>query len=422
MTDSAVMPQTSNTQEELPEIPHVFYQGVPVFFATDKDIKASIAKKYNYSAYYLLGNDSYYDEKTKKTESGKVTLFLVTNNVVGSSTQPVYNAGFAVVPQSSNYTLPKIPQKMVATIDAFFRRVYEAHGTEAIVILTYDTSKEGSSGWGWVVPTQTNTAVHCNYDPQSLVGLFPNDTTYQVGTAHSHPGMDAYKSGTDHADQMKAGDGLHVTFGWKNSKMGGATEYYAEIQFSQMTTTVNFQSLVESYAGDVDTSAIDAAFTKVTKETYTPVVTEYGMHNYAGNFNTGTNKYGYGNNYVSSAISKKRLTYLPADSPDPTKSVILIPTFIDATSKKHNCSGCGTELLPAELEKRQCLICKMPLYTNANETLEDIIAIKKEAKTSYTDIDIHSAHPIKPIFQWIRTGNVDEFKLLHNPDANNAGK
>jgi hypothetical protein len=141
----------------------------------------------------------------------------VVNNIIGRSVSQVEDeiADLAAVRETAEYTLPGIPLEIVNRLDDFFRLVDAQHGTEAIVMLTFDPTKSDSSGWGVLVPEQTNTSVHCNYNPDSIVAEKP-DHVMIVGSVHSHPGMAAYASGTDHADQADF-DGIHITYGWQKS-------------------------------------------------------------------------------------------------------------------------------------------------------------------------------------------------------------
>src|SRR5690606_38728771 len=118
------------------------------------------------------------------------------------------------------------------------------------------TESERAEGWGVVVPEQSNTAASCNYDPQSVVDDLPDDGSVAiVGSAHSHPGMSAYCSGVDKADQMYF-DGLHITFGWRvNSPQ---TEFHIEMQMSGSA----FPFSVNQVFSDVPTAAADAQVKK----------------------------------------------------------------------------------------------------------------------------------------------------------------
>ena len=112
-------------------------------------------------------------------------------------------------------------------------------------MLTYDMTMTGSEGWGILVPDQTNTSIHCNYDPHSIATIKP-DNVMIVGSVHSHPGMSAYASGTDHKDQADF-DGIHITFGWQKSVNNGATQYHIEMQMAGKAYTLQPDDVFEDY-------------------------------------------------------------------------------------------------------------------------------------------------------------------------------
>ena len=141
--------------------------------------------------------------------------------------------------------MPLIPTVIVDKLDQFFRLVDDQHGTESIVMLTYDMDKEGPEGWGVLVPDQENTAAHCNYDPHSIAEMKP-DNVMIVGSVHSHPKMSAYASGTDHADQADF-DGIHITYGWQKSVNNGATQYHLELQMAGQAYTLQPEDVFEDF-------------------------------------------------------------------------------------------------------------------------------------------------------------------------------
>ena len=224
--------------------------GAPCFMADRSDI-CDIVENLGFSIYYLLGNEQKITTSTStvykpgtgtgtgsstvttQTVTKKPSLFKVVNNFVGRavaiSSDPLPE-DFLGIEESCVYNMPLIPYQMVEKLDQFFRLVYAKHGTESIVLLTYDPSKEGPEGWGILVPEQKNTSAHCNYDAESVLALKP-ENVYVVGSVHSHPDMPAYASGTDHADQADF-DGVHITYGWQKSVNGGATQYYVELQLA----------------------------------------------------------------------------------------------------------------------------------------------------------------------------------------------
>lgn len=263
-TDTSV---DNNDSEEwtLEDLNHYWMpDGLPVFIADFEEV-CDVVESLGFNIYYLLANQE--KEITPKasstvtysntTKTAQVTppvpqivknaqLFKVVNNFVGRSVSIAntqFPDNFLSTEENCTYNMPLIPHIFVEKLDQFFRLVDAQHGTESIVLLTYDLNKEGPQGWGILVPDQTNTSVHCNYDPHSIAEIKP-DNVMIVGSVHSHPGMAAYASGTDHADQADF-DGLHITFGWQKSVNNGATQYHVELQMAGSTFTLSPHDVFE---------------------------------------------------------------------------------------------------------------------------------------------------------------------------------
>lgn len=267
--------------------------GVPCFIA-DRDGICEIVENMGFQIYYLLANNykettvsttvyplndqtkhygyGSYNQPSSITEN-KVSversggLFKVVKNFVGravSTSSDELPNEFADVIEECLYTMPKISLDIVQKLDEFFRLVHSQHGTESIVILTYDTNKDDSSGWGVLVPEQSNTAAHCKYDADSIASIKPEDVII-VGSVHSHPEMAAYASGTDHDDQADF-DGVHITYGWQKTVNAGATQHYAELQMSGKSYKLNIDDVFESniLVSDPDPEVVEWS-TKVKK-------------------------------------------------------------------------------------------------------------------------------------------------------------
>jgi hypothetical protein len=263
--------QDSIEQWTLEDLNHYWMpDGLPVFIADFPDI-CDVVESMGFNIYYLLANE---EKEVKVTPNSTVNynnanktaqvtpqpttklvynaqLFKVVTNFVGRSVSPTtspFPEEFLSLEQSCTYTMPPIPHIFVEKLDQFFRLVDAQHGTESIVLLTYDLEKQGPDGWGILVPDQTNTSVHCNYDPHSIAEVKP-DNVMIVGSVHSHPGMAAYASGTDHADQADF-DGIHITFGWQKTVNNGTTQYHIELQMSGKTFTLSPEDVFEDYIID----------------------------------------------------------------------------------------------------------------------------------------------------------------------------
>jgi len=247
----------------LEDLNHIWMEdGLPLFFDDYPNI-CDIVESLGFSIYYIIANQAV---EVKPASTGSVTytatakpytpptpiinrstkIFKVVNNFVGRSvsiSNPSLPNTYIDMEEEAVYNMPAIPHLLVEKLDQFFRLIDAQHGTESIVMLTYDLNKQGPEGWGILVPDQTNTSVHCNYDPDSIARIKPDDVII-VGSVHSHPGMAAYASGTDHADQADF-DGIHITFGWQKSVNNNATQYYAELQMSGKSYKLNIDDVFE---------------------------------------------------------------------------------------------------------------------------------------------------------------------------------
>lgn len=236
--------------------------GAPCFIANNWDVVDDICEtieSFGFQIYYLICDKSSRKTVSVKNEKGLLTsqevyeytpaILKVVNNFTGRvimDSPDAFGNNFAAVEEIAQYTMPPIPKVIVDKLDEFFRLVDAQHHTESIVILTYDTTKQGSDGWGVLVPEQENTSVHCKYDADSIAVLKP-DNVMIVGSVHSHPGMAAYASGTDHADQADF-DGIHITYGWQNNVNNGATQYHIELQVSGESYILKPEDVFETYS------------------------------------------------------------------------------------------------------------------------------------------------------------------------------
>lgn len=255
--------------------------GLPVFMANREDI-CDVVESLGFSLYYLLTNNEKKTTGSTTNPQTKVTtqtiaiskgmqLFKVVNNFVGrtiSLSNDPFDANFIKIEEEAIYNMPAIPHIIIDKLDQFFRLVDAQHGTESIVMLTYDLEKQGSEGWGVLVPDQSNTSVHCNYDPDSIATMKP-DNVMIVGSVHSHPGMAAYASGTDHKDQADF-DGIHITFGWQKSVNNGATQYHIEMQMAGKAYTLNPEDVFEDYTVEKDPDPEVVDWTSKVKKVLPP--------------------------------------------------------------------------------------------------------------------------------------------------------
>ena len=264
-------------QVTLDQLDHFWMpNGAPCFIANRDDI-CDVVEAMGFSIYYLFSNHqkittntsttykpttpgavtSTSSTTTTQTITNKPTLFKVVSNFVGRAvaiSEDELPKEFVPLEENCIYSLPAIPIVLLDKLDQFFRLVYAQHGTESIVLLTFDPSCDGPEGWGVLVPEQTNTAAHCNYNAESVLALKP-EHVFVVGSVHSHPEMPAYASGTDHADQADF-DGVHITYGWQKSVNAGATQYHIELQLSghnyKLTPEDVFEDFTLNKAPDQD--------------------------------------------------------------------------------------------------------------------------------------------------------------------------
>jgi hypothetical protein len=376
--------------------------GLPVFFADREGIE-DIIEDLGFSIYYLFCNiaedttipapkTNYTYTTTSTTTYAAATaptvqtdlrtsIVKVVNNIVGRSVAPIdyqitqHNA----VREAAEYNLPAIPFEMVNRLDEFFRLVDAQHGTESIVLLTFDPSKTDSSGWGILVPEQTNTSVHCNYNPDSIVSEKPQDVLI-VGSVHSHPSMAAYASGTDHSDQDDF-DGLHITFGWQKAVNGGATQYHIEMQMSGNSWTLKPEDVFESFKIEKEPDPKVVEWSTKVKKAYPPqgghLVTQVGYQ--TPQMRQGTSQ--VQTTQVSTPLGttefKTKFQNVPiVDDLMPHIVVAEIDPFL----KDIICPSCDYSLSEFQLKAGYCDCCDIPLISENDSFANIILSIDQYLK------------------------------------------
>jgi hypothetical protein len=103
-----------------------------------------------------------------------------------------------------DYSLPKVPQDLMARVVGFFRFVYRLHRTEALVLLIWE-----NGSFTIHVPAQRVSAASVKF---TLAEDTLPPRARVVGTVHSHGAFGAFASSTDEADEAEL-DGLHVVVG-----------------------------------------------------------------------------------------------------------------------------------------------------------------------------------------------------------------
>jgi hypothetical protein len=360
--------------------------GAPCFIANNYDIVddfCETVESFGFQIYYIIT-----DKETSRTVQVKndkgvnvptevydytPAVLKVVNNFTGRAimdSPDAFGNSFAPVQETAEYKMPPIPRIIVDKLDEFFRLVDAQHHTESIVILTYDTTKEGSEGWGVLVPEQTNTSVHCKYDADSIASLKP-DHVMIVGSVHSHPDMPAYASGTDHADQADF-DGVHITYGWQKSVNGGATQYHIELQIGGSNYTLKPEDVFETFTLTKDPDPEVVQWSTKVKKVLPPSTGVSGTQvAQRTQYQTQTQATHSSRPTVPGTTSFDRKAFLGAvDSVDPD-SIIAIE-IDDRTNPNCDCLICFFPLTAADLNSGFCMTCDTPIIT-PNMGQSDII-------------------------------------------------
>ena len=387
--------------------------GMPCFVGDIQNICDHIeANGHNFYYVMCIENYTYMDNKTAKNAT-RPSIFKVVSTIISRSVTVADPAelGLDNLETKAEYLLPFIPHDLVQMMDDFFRAVEDKHGTESIVLLTYDPnyldSEDPTAGWGVLVPDQTNTAADCAYDHESIVSE-KDEHVYIVGSAHSHPGMAAFASGTDHKDQADF-PGIHITYGWRKGVNNNATEYHIELQTPGSVFSMQPEQVFESRPKSDPSPKIDEWMGKISKKVYTPATTGIGTGTYSsgntyGNYSN-TTKYG------NTGTPKPKTIKLPEKFPDPSSNII-IAELVSATEEK--CPFCETKFIAPDFNKRRCLSCHQ-FIAMPGETIQDIVKVRKDQGLFSHDIDI--SRPVgKDIYLWTRYNNINQVELIQAAD------
>ena len=388
--------------------------GLPCFMGDRADI-CDLAESFGFNIYYLLANQAKEVKPTPpppNTTYGKPAatalaaapptfvrnsqIYRVVNNFVGRTVtvcSPSFPQSFIDVEEEATYSMPAIPHILIDKLDQFFRLVDAQHGAESIVMLTYDTTKEGPEGWGILVPDQTNTSVHCNYDPDSIAQVKPDEVMI-VGSVHSHPGMSAYASGTDHADQADF-DGIHITFGWQKTVNNGATQYYAELQMAGKAYKLDIEDVFEEYIIEKAPDPEVVGWTEKVKKANPPkaggsvtVTTGAAYQAPRPNTNQGTpastvagtlpkNQY-----YIDYPSHIKNITHDVIDIDN--DNILVCEVVGNHENKTYNCPGCFSIIAKHDVYASNCCpFCDIPLSeqdTTADQIIWDMFQYCNDRK------------------------------------------
>ncbi len=395
--------------------------GLPCFYADRPDIE-QIVEGLGFSIYYLIcniaedkplnNNVSVAGAVAKPMYTTDLTtgVVKVVNNIVGRSVSAVTEdiTELTSVRENGVYNMPAIPKVIVDKLDEFFRLVDAQHGTESIVLLTFDPSKNDSSGWGVLVPEQTNTSVHCNYNPDSIVEEKPENVLI-VGSVHSHPGMAAYASGTDHADQADF-DGLHITYGWQKTLNNGATQYHIEMQMAGTSWTLKPEDVFESFDIKKEPDPDVVEWSEKVKKVYPPLHQQAGVSSiqqYQASPTLTTTTVPGTNKYRKPEIKTEGSHILVAE---------IDPAF---SGQPVICPSCGYRTGELDLQRGYCHQCDVPLVS-AGDLLDDILTqVKFYLNCRYVEDDTTVyLWTIDPITKEEIVMNIGIIKFINDVDVN----
>jgi hypothetical protein len=390
--------------------------GVPCFMA-DRDNIQDIIEDLGFSIYYLICNlaeDSKVENKTytngvSKTNTSYITTFStsivkVVNNFIGRSVSIVQKEDlydFSALRETAEYNLPPIPSDIVDKLDQFFRLVDAQHGTESIVILTFDPNKNDSSGWGVLIPEQSNTSVHCKYEADSIVSQKP-DHVIIVGSVHSHPNMSAYASGTDHADQADF-DGIHITYGWQKSVNNGATQYHIEMQMNGNNWVLKPEDVFEDFVINKDPDPQVVEWTKNVKKALPPqggTVAHLPHTSQQPVYQTQTGSIPLGTTKGDPRYQKHPIPDKASDVP-----YMVIAEIDYSDIKKLECPSCDTPLFVSDVANGFCSFCDLMLC-DSTMSFHEIISHAKDYMNS------RKINEARDIYVWIQDQHNKDLLML----------
>lgn len=413
---TAIEPETLEPAITLEDLDYyVAPNGLFVFLGNTKDICTKV-ESLGFGMYYILTEEKFYPivgSTTSLTASYRMQAFKVVSNFIGRSIAPTVELPFDTIEKEIWFALPKIPYELKEKMDSFFRAVHEKYHTESIVLLTYDSTSNDETGWGVLIPKQTNTAGDCDYEPDSIVDEKP-DHVYIVGSAHSHPEMSAFASGTDHKDQADF-DGVHITYGWKKNIKGGATEFHVEFTMGGTNSIVDAETVFEDHPkAPVDETELDGWLEKVSKKTYNNhIVGKGGPGSTPGFRGTGSSNNGPYNYGTTPTVEAYKVKNYPTTAPKINDNIMI--AVID--EKTRACPFCVVSLLPVDTNKRRCMSCHQYVAFEG-ETAADLVAIRTASGIYTQDIDPVNGLIQKPVYMWHRRADgTHEYELVYSPNG-----
>jgi len=401
--------------------------GAPCFIA-DQDDFCEIVESLGFSIYYLFANEEKIETKTStsykpatpggpsvaNTQTYNILhntpkLFKVVSNFVGRSvsvsTDPLPDA-FAGIQEECVYNLPLIPFDIVQKLDEFFRLVHAKHGTESIVLLTFDHTKEGSDGWGVLVPEQSNTAAHCNYNAESVLDIKPENAII-VGSVHSHPEMPAYASGTDHADQADF-DGVHITYGWQRSVNNGATQYHLELQMSGNSFKLDPEDVFEGFSITKDPDPEVVSWSDQVKKAVPPSLGGHTAHHTTATPTTTQSTTALGTTATTlgsrNSFYKENISKLNVE-----EDAVVIAEVYQQSDGTAVCPSCDFDLDSSDFYSGCCQICDIPIALESSSI--NMIGQSVQRYRSLRNLPTDTK-----VYLWARDQEGEEFLIDVNMD------
>ncbi len=416
--------------------------GIPIVVADSIDILDHMDNQMDdFTFYYLIATKI--TERTEynvrvKNQAGtlihhneytfneaKPAIFKVAKALFGWSVTEVdedllQHVGLSPMANHYGFNLPLIPKALLLKVDNFLRLADQKHHCESILILTFDpecvdevTGEYLAEGWGVLVPNQENSAAHCQYDPSSIIDDKP-DHVVIVGSIHSHPGMAAYASGTDHKDQADF-DGIHITFGWYGR---GPTEYYAEFQMQGQSWRVYPNDLFEPWVEiDENNEEINKWVEKVVhKQDAASKAQATNLSLYQKTMKTGGSTTGVdtidvgsydlgasglsGYKDVHQVAWERRGANWTFDSAleeiDFNKYIIIA----DLVENEYSCPVCFKSLNNMETDNRRCSRCKS-FITYFDESFQELIAYRNQRNLDTAEL-VQGYRHLKGLIRWSR--------------------
>jgi proteasome lid subunit RPN8/RPN11 len=375
--------------------PVKFIDNIPLFYADHVNALTQIERA-GYSIYYVLASEKIEHKNAQNvvTYTFAPNIWRVDSTMIGRSVvavDPTKDADlWCELKNTASYTLPLMPWEFTQKIDAFFRKVFEVHGTESILVLTYDesyfNSTNPSEGWGCITPKQNNTAMDCHYEMDSVMQVKPEDVTI-VGTWHSHPEMSAFFSGTDHKDQDDW-DGIHITTGWMKGK---PSEWHLALILNGHNWVLDpKQVFATPPIPELDVTEVDTWMENVEKKVWTSSTTTGHSSQHTGH---GTSPYTPNKTFPTPHVPALKL---PPDAPDPTKNLIIAQ--VDWENVRMQCPFCLVPVSKSIVKEHRCGRCSS-FFISKEETIWDLVAERTSSGKPYV-LEIDPERAPHPIILW----------------------